>query len=93
MGETIKQQQQQQQQIEKIRKKETEEAETQEATVESRKRDRDGECIQLSNNDGWNGGRGQQWSGGQQWNGATEVEDSNGITDIDRGGKYCISFN
>ena len=53
MGEAIKQQQQE---MEKTRKKETE-AETQEATVESRKRDRDGEYIQLSNNDGWNGGR------------------------------------
>ena len=43
MGETIKLQQEQ---LEEIRKKETEESETQEAvTVESRKRDIDGELI------------------------------------------------
>ena len=71
MRETIKQQQEQ---IEEIRNKETEEAETPEATV-GRKRDRNGECIQLSSNDGlngdgeqqWNGDGEQQWNGGQQW--------------------------
>ena len=63
MGETIKQQQEQ---IEEIRNKETEEAETPEATV-GRKRDRNGECIQLSSNDGLNRDGEQQWNGEQQW--------------------------